>query len=251
MTEAFGGKLISEGLASRALGFLLTCFAQTPYTNVIYPRTYNPNRLPVIERSLCYAVPFPQCLLQRQNINCFQQGLPKVTHSLIDNSLRRLLSPTLHDLYSVKQYGLTVGTAERARQAPFPSISTLSTIRNGAQAVHYVPDNLSMVSFPTSPQTSLSVKQSPYGQHLFILNDWREWLVNLSGSGWFSMEAYWSKNVQPILTMPWRFYSLLKTCPAMYDNASDFHFRAGTMFQKRLRWFLSITVVLVERSGNF
>lgn len=40
------------------------------------------------------------------------------------------------------------------------------------------------------------VKQSPNRHHLFKLNNRREWVVDLSEFGWFSIEAYRMKSVQ-------------------------------------------------------
>lgn len=47
MTEAFSGQRLSEGLASRDIGYFLTGSAQTTYTNVVHPGTHDPARLPV------------------------------------------------------------------------------------------------------------------------------------------------------------------------------------------------------------
>lgn len=46
MTKAFGGQLLGEGLASRAMGFFLTVSSQTSYTNIVYTITHDSNRLP-------------------------------------------------------------------------------------------------------------------------------------------------------------------------------------------------------------
>lgn len=47
MAEAFDGQRVSEGLASRSLGFFLTGSAQNAYINVVYRQTHDPNHVPI------------------------------------------------------------------------------------------------------------------------------------------------------------------------------------------------------------
>lgn len=98
-------------------------------------------------------------------VNCFKQGFPDATRSLLENNLRGLPASTPHDLDHVEQEALTVGTTARACQGPSVLTSTLSTFRQRSQTVHHIPDQCSMTSFPTSSLTSLSasVPQTPQG----------------------------------------------------------------------------------------
>lgn len=45
MAEAFNGQRLSKGFASRSLAIFLTASPQKEYTNVVYPKTNDPNRV--------------------------------------------------------------------------------------------------------------------------------------------------------------------------------------------------------------
>lgn len=126
MTEDIGRECLSDGQASRALGFFLTGSAQTAYTNDVYPSASDPNHLPVtwprivyyllnrfiteeLLRKEQYAVTsaqimqidtemdFEERLLDiirhfrdvpnTKLLNCFKQGIPNNTRSLPETNL--------------------------------------------------------------------------------------------------------------------------------------------------------------------
>lgn len=89
-------------------------------------------------------------------VNCYKQGRPDTTRSLLENNLRGLPTSTLHDLDRVKLYALIAGTATRECQAHSVLTSTFSTLRQRKHSIHHIQDNLSIAYLPTSPPTLLS-----------------------------------------------------------------------------------------------
>lgn len=130
MVEEFEGQCLTEGLASRVLGFFLTRYAQTAYAEVVYAGIHEPNRIPttspliVLSLLKCFitgdllgnehravtSAPikkrdteiniterFQEMAHSRWNlfsnaetVKCFIQGLTDVTRSLLDENLRGL-----------------------------------------------------------------------------------------------------------------------------------------------------------------
>lgn len=108
-------------------------------------------------------------------LNCFKQGLPDATRSLLENNPRLLSASTLHDLNHAKQYALTTKNSARTCKAPYNL--KLSTPRQHTQEIHHIHENHSMDSFQTSLPTFLSASV-PSKPHVFELTKVRRLQVS-------------------------------------------------------------------------
>lgn len=119
------------------------------------------------ERLHCIACRCQSVFSNAKLVNCFKEGLPIATSSLLKYNLRGLPASTRHDPDRFKHYSLTTGSADHAIQASSASTCTLSTRRQHPQTIHHIRDDISMDSFPTSPPMLLSssVTQTTHDVH--------------------------------------------------------------------------------------
>lgn len=99
---------------------------------------------------------FRNAFTKSELVNCYKQGLPDATRSMLENNIPALCAEIRHYLHLVKSYAFNTGETSRTCQAPLPSTPTGITPHGRVQAAHNFPENLLSHLHPRSPSSSIS-----------------------------------------------------------------------------------------------